>query len=59
MFKSKLYKCFKYSNLYRIVELVMKIQPISKSFNTTEISDILDIDSQTLSSVFNKMRDYY
>ena len=37
----------------------MKIQPISKSINTTEISDILDIDSQTLSSVFNKMRDYY
>lgn len=41
-----------------IVELVNKISPLSFTIKTTEISSTADIDSQTLSVVFPKMRNY-
>lgn len=42
----------------RIIQLYLKISPITKAVNTMEISDILDIDSQTLSILFPGMRNY-
>lgn len=42
----------------KIVDMYIDMSPINITINSTEISSVTDIDSQTLSVLFPKMRDY-